>query len=126
MKKFLAVSTIAFLVVSLAACTSTPKLINTSSISSLTITACKNLPNLLNWLKWGDVNKPWKISLNALGELSRLDPKYLPVSTAATKIADTVGPFYDGTKDSESVDAQVQVVNGFCSGLGSLTPQISK
>ena len=129
MKKLVVMLSISGLVLTLTACGSPSKASNVSagtSVSGLTQTACKNLPNLLNWLNWGDINKPWSVSLNAFGALARQDPKYLPVSIAAAKIADTVGPFYDGTKDSESVDPQVQIVNGFCAGLGTLTPQIGK
>ena len=121
-EKFITFFAVLFLAPTLASCGSTPKASTETSILELTQTACHNLPNLLNWANWTDIDKPWTTSLNAFGELSRQDPKYLSVSTAAAKIADTVGPFYDGTKESESVDAQVQVVNGFCSGIGTLTP----
>jgi len=86
-----------------------------SQANSLIQTACSRLPNLMTWASWGDVRKPWKDSLTAFGSLARLDTRYLGVSTAAQKVANTVEPLSDDLPE-------INVVNGFCSGIGTLTP----
>jgi hypothetical protein len=87
--------------------------------------ACTNLPNLLNWLNWKDINQPWAISLQAFSELARLNPGYVQISADAQKIADTIGPFFTNSKDDNGdyVSKEVYAINGLCGGLGSLTPK---
>jgi len=86
--------------------------------------ACANLPNLLKWLEWKDIHKPWEVSLQAFSELARLNPGYVQISGDAQKIADTGGPFFSNAKDDNGnyISKEVYAINGLCVGLGSLTP----
>lgn len=123
MKKVIVIGFFSLALFILSGCSTNATVINVPSNQALIEKACKNLPNILIWESWDDVYKPWEVSLNAFGALVREDPKYLEISNAASIISDTIGPFYSGTKESESVDSQVQLINSFCAGLGTLTPR---
>jgi len=84
-------------------------------IKKLIQTGCENLPSLYS-LK--DDNRPvvevWRKSREAFGELSRVDVKYLQVAESLERVSDLIDPIMDGLEDVNRVDA-------FCAGLGSLT-----
>lgn len=89
---------------------------STKPINDLIKIGCENLPNLYKIMQdTRPASVPGKISRDSFGELARLDIKYLPVSAAFQKVDDMLEPIKDAYEE-------VQIVNGFYSGIGTLTP----
>jgi hypothetical protein len=89
---------------------------STKAINDLINIGCENLPNIYKRMQdTRPASVPGKISRDSFGELARLDIKYLAVSAAFQKVDDMLEPIIDAYEE-------VQIVNGFCSGIGTLTP----
>ncbi len=115
MKKFFILSLLGTLL--LSGCGSSSSESNsTNAVNDLIKVGCENLPNLYKRMQdTRPASVPGKISRDSFGELARLDIKYLVVSAAFQKVDDMLEPITDAYEE-------VQIVNGFCSGIGTLTP----